>query len=265
MLEDGTVKIYSRNSEDNTGKYPDIIAMFPHVLEDGVKSIVMDAEAVAYDPEQNKILPFQVLSTRARKSVTVDNVKVHVCVYAFDCLYLNGEALLKKSLTERRDALYKSVKQTACKMELATAKTSNDVEELSKFLDDSVGRCFRYCRCCRCCRYCVGLVGGGDGGGDGDPRTRGAAPTTSLHSCSSAERATREDPRSGPHNVSPFLFLGREAHSLTHARSLSRTPGRARDGGTDRQDAGRLVRAVQEVEPLAQAQEGLPRGLRRYL
>ena len=133
VLEDGTVKIYSRNSEDNTGKYPDIIAMFPHVLEDGVKSIVMDAEAVAYDPEQNKILPFQVLSTRARKSVTVDNVKVHVCVYAFDCLYLNGEALLKKSLTERRDALYKSVKQTAGKMELATAKTSNDVEELREF------------------------------------------------------------------------------------------------------------------------------------
>ena len=138
VMEDGTVKIYSRNSEDNTGKYPDIIAMFPGVLQDGVKSIVMDAEAVAYDPEQNKILPFQVLSTRARKSVTVDNVKVHVCVYAFDCLYLNGEALLKKSLTERRDALYKSVKQTVGKMELATAKTSNDVEELSKFLDDSV-------------------------------------------------------------------------------------------------------------------------------
>ena len=138
VLEDGSVKIYSRNSEDNTGKYPDIAAMFPGVLQDGVKSIVMDAEAVAYDPEKNKILPFQILSTRARKSVTVENVKVHVCVYAFDCLYLNGEALLKKPLTERREALYGAVRQTTGKMELATAKTSHDVEELSKFLDESV-------------------------------------------------------------------------------------------------------------------------------
>eukprot|EP00889_Picochlorum_renovo_P003003 jgi/Picre1/30033/NNA_005405.t1 len=106
VLEDGSVKIYSRNSENNTEKYPDIIAMFPEVLSDGVKSIVLDAEAVAYDPEAKKILPFQVLSTRARKAVTLDSIKVQVCVFAFDCLYLNGEALLKKSLSERREALH---------------------------------------------------------------------------------------------------------------------------------------------------------------
>jgi len=54
------MQIYSRNSENNTGKYPDIVAMFPGVLAEGTKSIVLDAEAVAYDPESNKILPFQV-------------------------------------------------------------------------------------------------------------------------------------------------------------------------------------------------------------
>lgn len=140
VLEDGSVKIYSRNSENNTGKYPDIIAMFPEVLCDGIKSIVLDAEAVAYDPEAKKILPFQVLSTRARKAVTLDSIKVQVCVFAFDCLYLNGEALLKKSLSERREALHAAIKPTPGKMELATAKTSHDVEELSKFLDESVER-----------------------------------------------------------------------------------------------------------------------------
>lgn len=138
VLKDGTVKIYSRNSEDNTGKYPDIVAMFPNVLHDGVDSIVLDAEAVAYDPEEGKILPFQILSTRARKGVTLDSIKVHVCVFAFDCLYLNGKVLLKQSLTERREALYSAIKSTPGKMELATAKTSHDVEELSKFLDESV-------------------------------------------------------------------------------------------------------------------------------
>ncbi len=138
VLKDGRVKIYSRNSEDNTEKYPDIVAMFPGVLQDGVESIVLDAEAVAYDVNEDKILPFQILSTRARKGVTLDSIKVHVCVYAFDCLYLNGEALLKKSLTERREALYSAIKSTKGKLELATAKISHDVDELSTFLDDSV-------------------------------------------------------------------------------------------------------------------------------
>ena len=59
--------IYSRNSEDNTTKYPDIIARMPKVLKDSVKSAVVDAEAVAWDPEKKEILPFQVLSTRKRK------------------------------------------------------------------------------------------------------------------------------------------------------------------------------------------------------
>ena len=66
-LEDGKVHIYSRNSEDNTTKYPDIIRRMPKVLGDGVKSCVVDSEAVAWDVEKKQILPFQVLSTRKRK------------------------------------------------------------------------------------------------------------------------------------------------------------------------------------------------------
>ena len=62
--------IYSRNSEDNTSKYPDIIRRMPKVLGDGIKSCVVDSEAVAWDVEKKQILPFQVLSTRKRKVLT---------------------------------------------------------------------------------------------------------------------------------------------------------------------------------------------------
>ncbi len=138
VKEDGTVQVYSRNSENNTGKYPDIIALFPGALAPGVKSVVLDAEAVAYDPVAGKILPFQILSTRARKDVSIENIKVNVCVYAFDCLYVDGKSLLQEPLTARREALYKSLIPIPGKFEFAEAKTSHDVEELTKFLDDSV-------------------------------------------------------------------------------------------------------------------------------
>ena len=59
--------VYSRNSEDNTTKYPDIIARMPRALKEGVVSCVIDAEAVAWDTEQQQTLPFQILSTRKRK------------------------------------------------------------------------------------------------------------------------------------------------------------------------------------------------------
>lgn len=138
VLPGGVVKIYSRNSEDNTTKYPDIAKLIPKQLKPGISSVVLDAEAVAFDHGTGKILPFQILSTRARKDVTVENIKVNVCVYAFDCLSINGRTLLREPLTARREALGSALEPLHGHLEFATAKTSRDVEELTRFLDDSV-------------------------------------------------------------------------------------------------------------------------------
>ncbi len=72
----------------------------------------------------------QVLSTRARKDVAVGDIKVHACVFAFDCLYLNGEVMLRKPMTERREALMSAMVEVPGELQFAVAKTSNDVEEL---------------------------------------------------------------------------------------------------------------------------------------
>ena len=91
MLESGDVRIYSRNQEDNTSKYPDIINRISKSFGSDVKSCVIDSESVAYDLEKKQIQPFQVLSTRKRKDANEAEIKVQVCVFAFDLLYLNGE------------------------------------------------------------------------------------------------------------------------------------------------------------------------------
>uniref|UniRef100_A0A673KQE4 DNA ligase n=1 Tax=Sinocyclocheilus rhinocerous TaxID=307959 RepID=A0A673KQE4_9TELE len=67
ILENGEVRIFSRNQEDNTSKYPDIISRIPQVKKENVRSCVLDSEAVAWDREKKQIQAFQVLTTRKRK------------------------------------------------------------------------------------------------------------------------------------------------------------------------------------------------------
>ena len=138
MLDNGDVRIFSRNLEDNTSKYPDIVSTFKAHLKPGVRSIVIDSEAVAFDRASQKILPFQVLSTRAKKGVEAKDVKVNVCLYAFDCLYADGRTLLREPLTERRRLLYACLTEKEGELQFAKQHTSRDLEELSTFLDESI-------------------------------------------------------------------------------------------------------------------------------
>ncbi|CAL0329057.1 unnamed protein product [Lupinus luteus] len=137
-MESGSVEVYSRNAERNTGKFPDVVAAVSRLKKSNVSSFILDCELVAYDRAKKKILPFQVLSTRARKNVTMNGIKVDVCIFAFDLLYLNGKALLQENLKIRREHLYASFEEESGIFQFATAIISNDVEEVQKFLDQAV-------------------------------------------------------------------------------------------------------------------------------
>merc|ERR1711981_437291 len=65
----------------------------------------MGGEVVAVDKETGDLKPFQVLTNRAKKDVEIHEVKVNVCLFAFDLMYLNGEELLDRSFRERRNLL----------------------------------------------------------------------------------------------------------------------------------------------------------------
>lgn len=90
----GLAVIFSRNSEDLSKKYPDVLAKLNTWIKPETKSFVLDCETVAWDPIEKKVLPFQQLMTRKRKDVKVEDVKVKVCVFAFDILFYNGEACI---------------------------------------------------------------------------------------------------------------------------------------------------------------------------
>ncbi|KAL2753648.1 hypothetical protein ACRALDRAFT_2044005 [Sodiomyces alcalophilus JCM 7366] len=135
---DGVANIFSRNSEDLSKKYPDILAKLHTWVKHDTKSFVLDCETVAWDVAEKKVLPFQQLMTRKRKDVKVEDVKVKVCVFAFDLLYLNGEPLVQKSLRERRELLLEAFVPVEGEFALATHMDGQELEQIQEFLDESV-------------------------------------------------------------------------------------------------------------------------------
>ncbi|KAK6068741.1 DNA ligase [Seiridium cupressi] len=134
----GIASIFSRNSEDLSKKYPDILAKLHTWVKDDTKSFVLDCETVAWDVTEKKVLPFQQLMTRKKKDVKIEDVKIKVCVFAFDLLFLNGEAVVEKSLRERRELLHGAFQAVEGEFTFATHMDGQELEEIQHFLDDSV-------------------------------------------------------------------------------------------------------------------------------
>jgi DNA ligase-1 len=134
----GLAAIFSRNSEDLSKKYPDILVKLNTWVKEDTKSFVLDCESVGWDMVEKKVLPFQQLMTRKKKDVKVEDVKVKVCVFAFDLLFLNGESLVEKSLRERRELLHKSFSPIEGEFQFATSMNGQEIEEIQHFLDESV-------------------------------------------------------------------------------------------------------------------------------
>ncbi|KAL8940212.1 MAG: hypothetical protein Q9211_002384 [Gyalolechia sp. 1 TL-2023] len=103
--DNGKVSIFSRHLELMTDKYPDLVALVPTIRGEGVSSFILEGEVVAIDRESGHLKAFQTLTNRAKKDVAISAIKVDVCLFAFDLMYLNGEELLGRPFRERRELL----------------------------------------------------------------------------------------------------------------------------------------------------------------
>ncbi|KAI9016694.1 DNA ligase [Hyaloraphidium curvatum] len=104
-MEGGGYRIFSRNLEDVTARYPDIVSALRLAERPGTGTYIMDAEVVAWDPAKQHILPFQTLTNRPRKAVKEEELKERAKVFAFDLMYLDGESLLRTPLRGRLEKL----------------------------------------------------------------------------------------------------------------------------------------------------------------
>lgn len=134
----GVSNIFSRNSEDLSKKYPDILSKLPTWIKKGTSSFVLDCETVAWDIEKKHVLPFQQLMTRKKKDVKAEDVKVKVCVFAFDILYLDGEALVNKPFRERRELMYSAFDEVEGEFAFAKYGNTKEIDEIQTLLDESI-------------------------------------------------------------------------------------------------------------------------------
>jgi bifunctional non-homologous end joining protein LigD len=100
FIEDGKVRLVSRNQNDLTPRYPELKDL-PKFVK--AKSAILDGEVVALD-EQGRA-SFSLMQQRTGFRPGTTNADVPVLYYAFDLLYLDGHDLRKLSLEERKKKL----------------------------------------------------------------------------------------------------------------------------------------------------------------
>ncbi|KAJ1958307.1 ATP-dependent DNA ligase Cdc17 [Dipsacomyces acuminosporus] len=130
--------VFSRNAENNTDKYPDIVRSVKEFAKPGTTSFILDCEAVAWDVVTGKIRSFQTLSSRKKKVGHESEIKVGVCCFVFDLLYLNGEPLIRLPLRKRRELLCEHFAPVKNKFQFAVAQDLTEVEDIQGFLEQSV-------------------------------------------------------------------------------------------------------------------------------
>lgn len=133
--ENFLTKTFTRNLEETTHQYPDIIEDAYKQLE--VTSVILDGEAIGFNKETGEYLPFQETIQRKRKHNVLELSKQIPLKYlVFDILYLNGEETINLPLIERRKILNDIVKKGG-NIEVDSHIETADASELADFFNEA--------------------------------------------------------------------------------------------------------------------------------
>ncbi len=128
-----TVTIFSRNLDNITYMFPELVRAIS-ILD--VESIIVDAEAVATDPDTGQMLDFQETIKRKRKhNINQVASQIPLTAFIFDILYLNGESLIQKPLLKRRRYLEEVFTIKNKSLEVAPYKIVDNIADFNKFFN----------------------------------------------------------------------------------------------------------------------------------
>ncbi|HEX8617863.1 MAG TPA: ATP-dependent DNA ligase [Thermoanaerobaculia bacterium] len=122
----GEVRIYSRTLDNVTHRFPEL----EEAARSLGRSVILDGEIVAFS---DRILPFAIIQKRlGRRNVSAKlRADAPVVFFAFDLLYLDGEALFERPLHERLTRMRELVAGGAIRLgEQSPVRDAQHVDEL---------------------------------------------------------------------------------------------------------------------------------------
>ena len=129
---DDDVRIYSRQSNDVTQACPEIVE---RIREAPARSLVLDGEAIALDPE-GRPHPFQTTMRRFGRKLDVAALRnaLPLTSVFFDCLFLDGVDLTSRPASERFEILHRTLGEDLVVPRLV----ASDVEEARTFVQKAL-------------------------------------------------------------------------------------------------------------------------------
>jgi ATP-dependent DNA ligase I len=135
---DGKITLFTRNFEDVTKQFPDLVnAVKNHVKSD---SIILDGEAVGFDKTTTQYLPFQMISQRIKRKYNIEELadKFPVEYNVFDVLYYKGKNVLCEKFMERRGIISKVIDATDRVIVPSMIIVTDKKDEASKFYQEAL-------------------------------------------------------------------------------------------------------------------------------
>lgn len=132
-----TVRIFSRNLEDFTNSFPDLVKGCLDEIE--AESVILEGEAIAYNPVSGEFLPFQETTKRRRKyGVTEAAEKMPLKLFCFDLLYLNGKDITKEPYEVRRSKLKNIIRDDSFTVMEAIGKIAHNAKDLTTQFEEAI-------------------------------------------------------------------------------------------------------------------------------
>lgn len=132
------IRMFSRNLEEMTHMFPELTKAAKNEIK--AKSVILDSEALAYNPESEEFLPFQETTKRRRKhGIEEMAAKLPLKAFVFDVLYKDGKGTLDKPLLKRMEIL-KEVLPSDNVLIRTKDQTVKDAKTLTVLLEDAISK-----------------------------------------------------------------------------------------------------------------------------
>src|SRR5205807_7228297 len=126
----GQVTIFSRNLEDQSHMFPELIA--GTLKQVRAERAILDAETLAYNATSEEFLPFQETTRRRRKhGIEAMAEQIPLKAFVFDILYKDGMSLLDTPLSERLQILAETLRPADDILMLTASQTMSDAHALT--------------------------------------------------------------------------------------------------------------------------------------